>query len=93
MKYQRYLEPFAWLLKPFLGKAPIATFPPEFLGPNLVFQDTIKKDPLFYKAKMRLSTSLEMFKAGNKVARSPKKLQTPFMLFHGTADQIVSRIF
>ena len=89
MPTQRRLMALARILKPFMGKTAFANFQLEFLGQNLVYQDTIKKDPLHYRGKMRLSTAIEMANAGKAVLNNPSKLKTPFMLYHGTADQIV----
>jgi len=88
-----YLErKFMWLgalLRPFIGKIPLLSFNPEFLGENLVYHDYLRHDPLEYRGKMRLTTCLEMTNAGTKIRNHPEKLQTPYMIIHGTQDQIV----
>lgn len=90
MKTARYLSP---LFKPFkflLGRVGVANFKMDGMGTNLVYEDTIMKDPLFYKQKVKVSTGLEIMRAGRKVLKQPKRLATPLMVFHGLSDQIVS---
>jgi len=90
MKTARYLSPLFKPLKPLLGQIGIAKFKTSDMGNILVYEDAILKDPLFYKNKVKLSTGLEMLKAAKRVLNNSKTMKTPLMIYHGTADQIVT---
>lgn len=85
----RVLYALLRLFKPFVGNAPTVNVSVEELGKNLVYQDAVKKDPLYYKNKMRLSTFIEILKAGAKIRGSARKVNVPYIMYHGSQDQFV----
>lgn len=89
MKTARYLSPIFRPVKSFAGEFRAANFAMDGMGANLVYQDAIMKDPLFYKDSVLLGTGLEILKAAESVRNKAKKVRTPLMVYHGTLDQIV----
>ena len=61
----------------------------EMLGKNLVYRETLRDDPLYYKGRMPVSTAFQLLTTAKRILKQSNKLKVPYILYHGSADQIV----
>eukprot|EP01139_Manchomonas_bermudensis_P010737 Amastigsp_a341007_32.p1 type:complete len:156 gc:universal Amastigsp_a341007_32:546-79(-) len=53
-------------------------------------QELARADPLRYSGKTRLGTAFQLLTASNDIEAHLEEVRTPFLVLHGTADQLTS---
>ncbi len=88
------LAPFLRMLAQLLGRIaptlPTTRSPQKAISRDPEVVQEAQQDPLNYHGRVLARTGAEMLRAGAEVRGRLDALQTPFLLFHGTADQLAN---
>jgi alpha-beta hydrolase superfamily lysophospholipase len=84
------LRSFAQVLGRIAPTLPTTRSPQGAISRDPEVVEEAQQDPLNYHGRVLARTGAEMLRAGNDVQDRLDGLQTPFVVFHGTADQLAN---
>lgn len=84
----KILMPFAALVSAIAPKLPTIALQRGLTSHDPVVTQAAFKDPLNYHGRILARTGHEIVRAGQRIKANLHKLTLPFLVFHGTEDQI-----
>lgn len=88
-----FLRKVAQMLGRFFPSLPTVRSPQGATSRDPAVVEEAKNDPLNYHGRTLARTGAELLRAGNEAQGRLHKLETPFLVFHGTADPLASPVW
>ena len=85
-----FLRPVAEWVGRFFPSLPTVRSPQGSISRDPAVVEDAQKDPLNYTGRTLARTGAELLRAGDKAQSRLHELQTPFLVFHGTADPLAT---
>lgn len=82
------LQKFSGLVARLFPRLPTIRLSPAHLSRTPEVVDRVLSDPLFYRGRMPASTGAALVEATHRIQTHMEDLTLPFLVLHGTADQI-----
>jgi alpha-beta hydrolase superfamily lysophospholipase len=84
------LQKMAHVLGRFVPTLPTVRSPQGAISRDPAVLEEARNDPLNYHGRTLARTGAELLRAGNEAQGRLHELETPFLVFHGTADPLAS---
>ncbi|MBN2351282.1 MAG: lysophospholipase [Spirochaetales bacterium] len=77
------------VLAALLPRLPAQAFPIEHLSRDPAVIEAIRRDPLYYRGKMRARTGCQILHGIRRVRETAKRVSLPLLVLHGSEDRVM----